>query len=665
MSLRRVLLASALAVVVAATGAIAFAFVMVLEQRDATERDANGFIAEQHLSEAIVAITYRQQLAAMRYLGSRDVNHLREFRTLGDTGYDEIRQYLFHDLSNAARLEVERIKEAHQTFEVVAQRAFYLAEQGDVEGGLERSRNLDERSAALDSAVTRFIAARQVQREVLHRAHQDATRRVTVLLVGLVLLLMALVGALASSLRRRVLTPLRDLATAATNIGAGELDTRMAPQEVTEFDVVATAFNQMADRIQVARETMEAQNEEIRQTLDHLQEAQTELVQHEKLSAMGQMLAGLAHELNNPLAGILGLSELLNAELAASPYAAVRETGLALAVPLEEEALRARALVRTLLNFARRPSGVVESADLMVCVRTAVGMCAHGYAQAGKAINTDISRGLYVLADTQKLQHALVNVLNNALDAIAASGGAGARLTAAMDGENCVALMVDDDGPGFANVAAALTPFYTTKAPGKGTGLGLSLVQQYVSEFGGMVSVSNRPAGGARVTIILRRAESAPTHVEPEVVVTPRSSAIMAAEAPRGLAAQSSGARRVLVVDDEPSLRMILKRLLVRAGFHVFVAASGEEACTVLAGEDVDLVISDLRMPGAVDGYALLEWLQNERPALAATMLVSTGDSNDLRSRPIPLPPDRILSKPFQAAEFLRRVRQALNALGD
>jgi CheY-like chemotaxis protein len=368
------------------------------------------------------------------------------------------------------------------------------------------------------------------------------------------------------------------------------------------------------------------------------------------------MLAGLAHELNNPLGGILGMAEILRAELAESPHAATRAMAPDLAEPLEREARRANSLVRSLLSFARKPGGTLESVGLAAAVSTAVGLRAHAFAQAGKTLHVDVSSSLNVLADAQKLQHAVVNLVNNALDAVVAGGGEGLSIHARNHGDDFVRIDFDDDGTGIENVEDAFTPFYTTKEAGKGTGLGLMLVRRFVTEFGGSVTASNLPKGGARITVTLCRGEAGDAE---ETVVEAPSLPLMSALA----RAKDEAHQRVLVVDDEPAIREIQRRLLTRAGFEVLVASSGVEARDILLREHVDLVVSDLRMPGEMDGYALLEWMERERPALSGTALLATGDVSGAASIALPVPAERILSKPFNGADFVRRVRAALDVV--
>lgn len=670
--LRTTLLLTSLIVLSSAGAVVVGSVALAMSWRDAVEKDTEAFLEQQRIADQIVALTYEQQLAAYRFLQRPNTLHLTEFRSRGDSVYRAIRGYLIYDLSMDARLQVENIKETHQRFEVVAERGIDLAQRGRWDAALVRVGGLDERAADLQIAVSRFLSARARQRDAFRMQYQVLSKRLRVALLFVAVALVALGYLVSGLLRRGVLRPLNELATAARRLGEGDASARVPQQSYEEFDVVASGFNQMADRVQASRESAVAQNRELRQALDHLHTTQEELVQHEKLSAMGQMLAGLAHELNNPLGGILGMAECLRQELSESPDAGARGMGRDLAAPLEREALRANALVRSLLSFARKPGGTLESVGLAAAVSTAVGLRAHAFAQAGKTLHVDVSPSLHVIADSQKLQHAVVNLVNNALDAVIAGGGEGLAIRAHPDGDAYLRLDFDDDGTGIENIDEAFTPFYTTKKAGEGTGLGLVLVQRFMNEFGATVEAANRPHGGARITLRLRRG-AAPQTDQPEwTLEVPAVSPIQYVTSAQGrsvepalarvsdTAAETSTRPRVLVVDDEPSIREIQRRLLTRAGLDVLVAAGGSEARDIMQRENVDLVVSDLRMPGEMDGYALLQWMERERPGLAETALLATGDVSGTASVALPVPPDRILNKPFAGTEFVERVLAAL-----
>lgn len=559
------------------------------------------------------------------------------------------------------------MKETHDAFEVSAERAFEMAQSGDVMAARRRLAAPEAQASALDSAVRRFLEARVADRVALQREYQAMAfhTRLGLVLVGAALLAFGVL--LGRHLMRRVVVPLEQLTAAAQLIRSGDAQARVPPQRYRELKEMATAFNEMADSVQFARETVELQNEELRQSLEQLQETQEELVQREKLSAMGHMLAGLAHELNNPLAAVLGMSEVLRAELARANTDAARRIDADLGEPLQREALRARALVRNLLNFARKPSGTLEPVALYAAVSTAVALRSHAYLQAGKTLRVDIPQSLYVRADVQKLEHCVVNLVNNALDAMVSDHGTGLRIGASVQNDGMVRVDFDDDGPGFEDPQQALTPFFTTKAADHGTGLGLALVQKFVNEFGGTATASNRPGGGARVSLLLRPApapeRAAPVGTATDALAAPSAANVASTFSPGPrLVSRDVGTAspRVLVVDDEPSLREVQRRLLTPEGIDVLLAANAAEARDVLGRERVDLVISDLRMPGGTDGRGLIAWLTQEYPALAGRTLLVTGDVSGAVPAALPVPPERLISKPFSRDEYVARVRAAL-----
>jgi CheY-like chemotaxis protein len=324
--------------------------------------------------------------------------------------------------------------------------------------------------------------------------------------------------------------------------------------------------------------------------------------------------------------------------------------------------------VRNLLSFARKPGATLGPVSLSDAMRLAAGLRSSAFAQAGKKLDIDIASSLYVEAETQKLQHVFVNLVNNALDAMTADRGTTLRISASVI-DDTVHVCFDDDGPGFVDPRAAFEPFYTTKPAERGTGLGLTISQKFVHEFGGTVITENRAEGGARVTMVLRRA-AAPTD---EVSASSRqhtslsqqpTDAKAAATAVAG-AERATARPRVLVVDDEPSLRQIQRRLLSSEGVDVLLAANGDEARHILSGDAVDLVISDLRMPGESDGRALIAWITEHRPHLAEQMLIVTGNIDGLPFEiACIIPAERVLPKPFTREEYLARVRTALDRSG-
>jgi CheY-like chemotaxis protein/two-component sensor histidine kinase len=334
----------------------------------------------------------------------------------------------------------------------------------------------------------------------------------------------------------------------------------------------------------------------------------------------------------------------------------IREEFLA---PLLQEADRARHLVRTLLRTSHRPEAdlaPVRLASILDVVRT---LRAYAFQQAGLALEIDVP-DLWVVAEPQMLQSVLLNLVNNALDAMAARPGGTLSVVGRLAGDDVVELVLEDDGPGIDEPDRVFEPFFTTKPAGQGTGLGLALVHQFVSAFGGTVTVGNRPQGGARITLRLPAAD-APEIEAPVLASAPGPGSADPSVHASGPSGEAKPARpRILVVEDEEFLRKLQSRILERLDAHIILATSAAEAREVLCRQSVDLIISDVRMPGE-SGVELFGWVRRERPELADRFLFVTGDASahDLVAL-VEERPDRLLHKPFQVQEYLARVSAAL-----
>jgi two-component system NtrC family sensor kinase len=247
--------------------------------------------------------------------------------------------------------------------------------------------------------------------------------------------------------------------------------------------------------------------------------------------------------------------------------------------------------------------------------------------------------------------------MSNALDAIKGGQGTSLAVHAARTEPGWMTLTFTDDGPGFREPERVFDPFYTTKLAGAGTGLGLTVVHRFVTEAGGTIQATNVAPHGACVAIRLRTVD-APALVAPEHInARPRASRLpMVAEA---LTAESQS---VLVVDDEPSLRSVQERLLRKMGLRVTVAASGAEAKAMIGLERFDVVVTDIRMPGELDGIALYHWIKATQPDLAERCLFVSGDLADtLRESSLRELADRLISKPFTRDDYVARVQEMLS----
>ncbi len=370
---------------------------------------------------------------------------------------------------------------------------------------------------------------------------------------------------------------------------------------------------------------------------------QEQLIQSEKMSAIGQLIAGVAHDLNNPLASVVGFADyLLETEQQAPSH---------LLEPLraiQQEAVRAAGIVHNLLSFARKqertrrsqPIGPVVEATLFL-LKNQLMACR---VEADFRMEPDLPG---VRLDGNQIQQVFVNLINNAAQAIQGTGRGGRiwiRATRWLDG---IAVTIEDNGPGIAPEIAdrVFDPFFTTKPEGQGTGLGLSICQGIVREHGGRITLGRRAEGGASFRVEL------PGSTNPGVEE---------AETPPA----TTGTLGVLVVDDEPHILHYMRATLEAWGHRVEVAVDGADALARARAEPFDVIITDVRMPH-FGGRELFEALRSERPRLADRVIFSTGDTvrgdtlSFLESLNRPY-----LRKPFSLAQLRSALGAATRAAG-
>ena len=221
-----------------------------------------------------------------------------------------------------------------------------------------------------------------------------------------------------------------------------------------------------------------------------------QLIRSEKLAALGQLVAGVAHELNNPLTGIIGYTELLSEEVD-------NEKASKRVHKLGNEARRMKRIVDGLLRFARQNNPSARAADLDAAIRDVVQLREYHLRKLGIQLDVDMPPVLpRVAIGEDELKQVLLNILNNAIDAVEESARRSIEIHVARHGDRLVIEMADS-GPGFADLNRAFDPFYTTKPVGKGTGLGLSICYGVVQEAGGEITLANPEPYGARVTLEL------------------------------------------------------------------------------------------------------------------------------------------------------------------
>jgi CheY-like chemotaxis protein len=220
---------------------------------------------------------------------------------------------------------------------------------------------------------------------------------------------------------------------------------------------------------------------------------------------------------------------------------------------------------------------------LRAALEVASDLRRHEFEHADLSLVIDPIPEVAVMAEQQQLQGVIVNIMNNALDALAGRPGGRLRIHATVE-DTMLRLVFEDDGPGLLEPDKVFDPFYTTKEVGEGTGLGLAIAERSIESFGGTIRAENRDEGGARFTIRLR--------VAPAVTAW-SGSAVSVLPAP-----VAGDGRTVLVVEDEPQLRRLIAHALGRIGYAARLAASVPEAREAMTLGPVDGIISDVRMPG-------------------------------------------------------------------
>ncbi|MFL5520165.1 MAG: PAS domain S-box protein [Gemmatimonadales bacterium] len=359
-----------------------------------------------------------------------------------------------------------------------------------------------------------------------------------------------------------------------------------------------------------------------------------QLLQQEKLAAVGQLVSGVAHELNNPLAGVMAFSELLLTS------GAVHEPDARHALEtIHHEAMRAAKIVSHLLTFARQRSAERTDADLNAIVTDTLALRRYALRAAQVELDVMLDPALpRTWADPFQLQQVVLNLVCNAEHALADWHGT-RRITVwtRHEGERLV-IGVADTGPGVPPEQRdrIFNPFYTTKPVGQGTGLGLSISDGIVREHGGQVRVESQPGEGATFFVEL-----------PLLSAAPRNRSV--AEPGRSPA---RARRRVLVVDDEAAMRSAISTFLATLGHTVTTASDGTEARALLAANEYDVVLLDLRMPD-LGGDTLYEELRDRDPRHARRVVFVTGDVQSDQARRFLAHTGRpVVGKPFQLDEL-------------
>ncbi len=361
---------------------------------------------------------------------------------------------------------------------------------------------------------------------------------------------------------------------------------------------------------------------------------QEQLIQSEKMSAIGQLVSGVAHELNNPLAGIAAFAQLLLAEKRTSPEQ--RQS----VETIYAESRRASRIVQNLLTFARQHEAEKGPTSIHQVVDDTLELRMYELRVRDITVHRDYDASIpETMADAHQLQQVFLNIFTNAEHAMEQVRRPSHLLTVRTRAlGDTIRIEVEDTGPGIPAhlLERIFNPFFTTKPTGQGTGLGLSISLGIVREHEGRIWGENAPGGGARFVIVLPMIRPRPTGEFPVVPA----------------AADARERLRILVVDDEASVRVALQRYLDGRGHETHTTAHGRDALRLLKESAYDAIIVDMRMPD-VSGEQLYDELCAKDPEHASRVIFTTGDVMNEQMRSFLASSGRpLIAKPFELSAF-------------
>ena len=408
---------------------------------------------------------------------------------------------------------------------------------------------------------------------------------------------------------------------------AGKEDRHYSSNDENLLVAISRQLATAIEKVQLYEETCRAY-EDLRRT-------QEQLLQSEKMSAVGQLISGVAHELNNPLTAILGYAQLLEgAGLEEGPADYVRK--------VFKQAQRTHRIVQNLLSFARQRKPQKQEVDLRKVLEESLTLREYDLKVNNVSLEREIPEDLpAVMGDPHQLEQVFLNIVNNALDAMVEDRGQGVLKVRVCKKDEQVCVEFSDSGPGIKDPKRIFDPFYTTKEVGKGTGLGLSICYGIVKEHGGEILARNREEGGATIEVRLLASDK-PAMVE----TTPPKRR------------ESLLAGRVLLVEDEAAVLDLERDVLAGAGAEVTTSTSAADMQQRLREGAFDVAVMNGSMAGGCNVKEIYEWIAGNCPGQEKGLLLTFSSVTDeetrtfLQEHGVPA-----LAKPFEVADLIEQVR--------
>jgi len=354
---------------------------------------------------------------------------------------------------------------------------------------------------------------------------------------------------------------------------------------------------------------------------------------------VGQLIAGVAHELNNPLTAILGYAQLLE-------QAGLDHRSADYVKKLFKQAQRTHRVVQNLLSFSRQRTPEKQAVNLKKVLEETLALREYDLKVSNITLERDLPDDMpAVVGDPHQLEQVFLNIINNALDAMLESHSSGVLKVRAFRRNNFACVEFDDSGPGIKDPTRIFDPFYTTKTVGKGTGLGLSICYGIIKEHGGEIVARNRAEGGAAIEVRLPASEAKDA---PEAAASPSRR-------------ESLLKGRVLLVEDEEAVLEFERDVLVGAGADVTTSLSVDETKQHLQNGTFDVMVMNGRMPGGPSAQEMHQWMTANTSGMEKKLLLTFSTVIDSSTRQFLQEQDvPSLAKPFEVADLISQVLRLL-----
>lgn len=471
-------------------------------------------------------------------------------------------------------------------------------------------------------------------------------------LIFIFTLITILLGVTATTIITRYFTrPIFNLLELTGRVARGDFSGEIAVTSSDEIGALTRSFNSMIgslkeyrDRVEEHSRTLEdkvkLRTADLRRSLKELQTSQESLIRSEKFAAVGELLTGITHEINNKLAPILGYAELLQLHN-------MENESMEMLKVIEESALSAKSIIEYLLSFARPKKLKKSCQDINQLLKQTIDLLSYKLNASGVELIIDLDPNLPpTMVDGNQISQVFLNIINNAQQAMETSRRKKLRIISWSEGDNEI-FKFTDTGPGVtAEVRKRIfDPFFSTKRPGKGSGLGMSVSYQIINTHGGEIKVENEEDGGAAFTIRLPIEAGEIETPSPEPEISPRS---------------ETASGNILAVDDEEDTVSFISSALSNE-FQVEIATDGNTALDKLRNNTYDCILMDLRM-APPDGKAIYNWLRENQSREEKKIIFMTGDTFEPNTREfIRRTGNLLLLKPFPIRELREKIREQLN----